>query len=149
MALEKITCITASCDHCGDGWWKGDPEDNGCPHFVTEAAARKQLADSYEWKIERQLDGRFLMLCNSCAAKDDCQRLGHAWDTVSFDDPDPTVPDHVRLRPPAVMCTRCSRVRRDEHPPAGHPDSMEIVLSDADEEFLAAVDEELFPEEAM
>jgi hypothetical protein len=48
-----------------------------------------------------------------------------------------------------MLCHRCGQVRRDFPPAPGHLESVTAELSETDEEFLAALDAELFPEEAI
>jgi hypothetical protein len=107
MGFRKVTYVLAVCDVCGPDWWTSTADS--APLFDSQAAARAELAAGYGWRIERQLSGRVRMFCPSCAVRSDCELYGHDW---------PEVGDG-RL----ACCLRCSRVRRDEAPPAAHPDA--------------------------
>ena len=45
MAWEKVTCWGPWCDRCGPSWWD-DCEASEPPHFVSQTAARRQLAEN-------------------------------------------------------------------------------------------------------
>jgi hypothetical protein len=139
MTFEKATYVVASCDGCGPDWWEGTADTP--PIFASKGTARRELAAEYEWRITQQVDGRLHMLCSTCAAKDDCVRYDHDWAPLVYrmDGYDEFFAD---------TCRRCSVLRKIDEPPPGHPDSTTVELSDVEEEFLAAVDAELFPEEA-
>jgi hypothetical protein len=125
MSFEKQYCFIAVCDGCGPACWEAET----APHYASKAEARRELAANYEWRIERELTGRFRMLCGRCADKQDCGKYGH--DTyVPEVDPDAAAQqrweqDHPF---PIVMCRRCSEVLRDDAPSADHPDSMDHRL---------------------
>lgn len=139
MSLEKTVLFAAVCDGCGPDWWIGTAET--APLFASRTIALDALRDEYEWLIERQVDGTHSMVCEACAGKQECARYGHKWFRASADDP-------RRIDPAIDMCSRCNIIRRDDDPPPGHPDSMTAVLSDADEEWLAEMDELLDPDRA-
>ena len=139
MSFEKTTLLAAICDGCGPDWWDGSADT--APLFVNKAGARRQLGADYEWRIEQQIDGTVLMYCAKCATEQECARYGHDWERMSADDP-------RRIDPALHHCTRCSIIRRDDEPPAGHPDSMTVVLDDAAEELLAELDARTWPEDA-
>lgn len=139
MSLEKTVLFAAVCDGCGPDWWIGTAET--APLFASRTQALEQLRDEYEWLIERQIDSTHSMVCEACAGKQECARYGHDPYRASADDP-------RRIDPALYMCRRCDAVIRDDEPPAGHPDSMTAVLSDADEERLAEMDELLDPDRA-
>jgi hypothetical protein len=133
MSLRKVNYVIAACDACGNlDWWQNTDADRP-PHFETPAIARKQLADDYGWRIERRLDGRHKMFCPKCAERGDCELYGCDWPTAGDGD--------VRLQ----TCHRCTRVRRADDPPADHPDFSVSALP----QWLADLDAELFPEEAI
>lgn len=55
-----------------------------------------------------------------------------------------------RVYGPWLYCPACgTTVQLLREPPFGHPDSMTVEFSEAVEEWLAELDEELFPEEAV
>jgi hypothetical protein len=139
MSLEKTVLFAAVCDGCGPDWWIGLAET--APLFASRTQALEQLRDEYEWLIERQVDGTHHTICEACAGKQECARYGHKWFRASADDP-------RRIDPVIDMCSRCNIIRRDDAPPPGHPDSMTRELSDAEEEYLAALDAELDPARA-
>lgn len=143
MSFDKQYCFIAICDGCGPACW----ETEIAPHFASEAEARRELAAQYEWRIERELTGRFRMLCGRCADKQDCARYG--CDTyVAEVDPDAETQkrweqDHPF---PIVMCRRCLRVIRDDAPTgADHPDSMDKDLPVEQEALLAELDRLTWP----
>lgn len=131
MALEKTTYVVAVCDSCGPDWWD-DGETDYAPLFITAQAARQNLAANYEWRITRQIDGRLRMICSACANAEDCDRYGHDWGANTAR---------------STVCRRCSYFPHADNPPAGHPESMTAELPADQEEALAALDAELFPEE--
>lgn len=135
--------VTATCNRCGDNWWKGDPEDNPALYFPSKAAARKALVSDHEWMVERRLF-RYLMLCEGCAAKHKCAHLGHDWATVYRYDPD--AEDDLTQ---ALACTRCDRFRPETAPPLGHPEDLELEFTREEDAYLGWLHEQLFPEEAM
>lgn len=147
MSFDKVTAFIPACDGCGSACW--EDSETGAPHFATKQAARRQLADLYEWRITQQINGRFSMLCGGCAEIDDahnCERNGHRWYTAELD---PSAPAPAR---PVELCRRCSSVRRDhlplDKPPAGSPESMTELLSDDDEALLSEIDDYTWPEDA-
>lgn len=51
---------------------------------------------------------------------------------------------------PWLVCQPCDEMRAlDREPPLEHPDSMTVEWPEAVEEWLAELDQELFPEEAV
>jgi len=138
MSFEKTTLFAVICDGCGSDWWEGNVET--APLFISHTLAIQELTADYEWSITRQVDGRHHMLCSTCAGKRDCRQYGHKWFRASADDP-------RRIDPALEMCHRCNIIRRDDVPPAGHPESMTVDLGDDIEEMLAALDRELFPDQ--
>ena len=139
MPFEKTVLFAVICDGCGPDWWEGVTDT--LPLFISHTLAIQELTNDYEWRITRQIDGRHHMLCSACVGKRDCKDYGHRWFRMSAD-------DDRRIDPTLESCHRCSIIRRDDEPPTGHPDSMTAVLSDADEEWLAALDAELDPDHA-
>ncbi|HEY0936019.1 MAG TPA: hypothetical protein VGD91_20040 [Trebonia sp.] len=123
MSLDKVTYLVAVCDSCGPDWWIGLADN--APVFLTREQARTRVVADYEWRIQRQLDGRFRMICATCADTEDCRDYGHTW-------PDPDPDDAVPL------CRRC-HTRLDNQPPAGHPDTMTPLPADQ-EALLATLD---------
>lgn len=150
MSFSKVTCFVPACDDCGEDWWENETtEGDAPPHFITKGQALKLLQEVWGWTITRHINGTVTMHCSHCAAKyTDCGRGVHAWREAPVVDWNSPVPDE-----PVEMCRRCGCVRRDqkplEVPPAGHPESMTVELGDAAEEYLAELDAELSPEEAI
>lgn len=60
----------------------------------------------------------------------------------------PAIDHDGRTYGPFLLCDTCGDVRLLQPPPDGHPDSTAAVLPREDEAWLAAVDAELFPQEA-
>lgn len=145
MSFQEFTCYVPECDDCGPDCWDGD--ENGPPHFVgANVAAAQVLADQHGWTIEKLADGTVWMLCARCAKRRECDQGGHHWYTPEVST---TVPTTGR---PVELCVCCGIVRRDHNPfdvpPARHPESMDIVLSDEDEDWLAELDGLTWPDDA-
>jgi hypothetical protein len=68
--LTLVTCVTVVCDQCDD-----NPElDDMTPHFGDEREALSWLAGLH-WRV--LAGGR--LVCQSCAAANDCKTYGHQW----------------------------------------------------------------------
>lgn len=114
-----VTSVTASCTRCGIT--AEDQESGYEPYFDGTAAARKQLADWYRWRVSPGTgpEGADEVLCEECAGKDECARLGHQ----------PVVNDAMRMPDGSVMgamtwCQRCDELlAREPGTPApdGYP----------------------------
>ena len=138
MTWKRVTSYIPSCDGCGFDCW-GDTET--APEYTTPLIGRMDLVERHEWRVERTTAG-IVMWCSDCAAKADCEKLGHHWQPPVVDEQDPLsalLPDH---------CERCAIIRRTDRPEGDHPESVALELDDQAEEWLALVDAELFPEEA-
>lgn len=133
MSFDKVTRTTAVCDGCGPDWWESMSED--LPIFNSRAEARKELVGTFEWRLERQIDGSFHMLCATCAGIAECAKYGHDWVVANED-----APEHLQGTPPT--CHRCNKVRSDDAPPADHPDSEPVEISATEEAVLDALDAE-------
>ena len=137
MAFRKVTYLIPSCDGCGLAWSFGDP---GCadgipPHFASRAAGLRQLPADYGWQVRSCPLGRPLMACRRCAAAgilpDSASR---AWLLAAVGWLRRLVPfGPVRRRVPPG-------------PGPGHPESLTVDLPPEDEELLAAIEDENFPE---
>jgi hypothetical protein len=137
MAFRKISYLIPSCDGCGLAWSFGDPAcaDGIPPHFATRAAALGQLPAHYGWQVRPRRLGRPLMACRRCAA------AGVLPDT----------PGRVWLMALAGCVRRFVpfgpvRRRLAPGPVPGHPESLTAELPPEDEELLAAIEDENFPE---
>jgi hypothetical protein len=137
MAFRKISYLIPSCDGCGLAWSFGDPAcaDGIPPHFATRAAALGQLPADYGWQVRPRRLGPPLMACRRCAA------AGVLPDT----------PGRVWLMELAGWMRRLvpfGPVRRPlaPGPGPGHPESLTGELPPEDEELLAAIEDENFPE---
>lgn len=139
MSLDKTIRFTATCDLCGPGWWEGYADI--APSFPSRTVAFARLRDDYQWRITRRDDGTHAMLCPACAAIEDCVRGGHRWVPLEYEF------DGI-VRCYGQVCQRCSVVRSHDDPPVGHPDSMTAELSEAEETWLAEMDELLDPDRA-
>ena len=115
---RQVTCVIAACSRCGTQPW--DDHEGYTPHFGSAGQARRGLAADYEWRITAGPAGGEVWLCRSCAAREDCARLGH----------------DVRMCPPARMadgsvlaatswCKRCDAMLSGYVPripaPPGYP----------------------------
>lgn len=122
-----VTCITAACSRCG-----AIPEDEDLgytPHFKDPAHARERLTgeDGYGWRIASGPDGHEQLLCQSCAASDDCARLGHK----PWTSPAARMADG-RVLGQATWCDRCGQLLSHEPPapaPPGYPAPAPASLS--------------------
>ena len=131
--------LIAVCDLCGPGWWNGYVEDQ--PTYASRGDALKNLPLDHQWLIEKDPDGTYRMLCTGCAQLERCKQDGHSWVPLEY--------AHAGLMAKyGEVCSVCAAVHSHDEPPAGHPDSMTAVLSDADEEWLAALDAVLDPDHA-
>jgi hypothetical protein len=137
MAFRKISYLIPSCDGCGLAWSFGDPAcaDGIPPHFAARTTALEQLPADYGWQVRSRRLGRPLMACRRCAA------------AGVF----PDTPGRVWL----MVLAGCVRrfvpfgpVRRRLAPglAPGHPESLTGGLPPEDEELLAAIEDENFPE---
>jgi hypothetical protein len=113
VTFHKCYCFIALCDGCGEDCWTIDAP----PHYASEAEARRELRALYEWRITRQVTGRFEMLCGRCADREDCAKYGCRWGTPELDhgteQQDRWDAEHPE---PLQMCGRCGTVRRDHEP---------------------------------
>jgi hypothetical protein len=137
MGFRKIGYLIPSCDGCGLAWSFGDP---GCvdgipPHFTSPAPALSQLPADYGWQVVPRRLGRPLMACRRCAAAGIISSAsGRRWLLA--------VAGWVRRFVPF------GPVRRPlpPGPGPGHPESVAAELPPEDEERLAAIEDEDFPE---
>jgi hypothetical protein len=137
MAFRRVSYLIPSCDGCGLAW---SFRDSACvegipPHFASRAAALEQLLVGYGWQIQRlELGGR-LMVCRQCASAGVIpDSAARAWLLVLAGWVRRVVPfGPVRRITPPV-------------PAAGHPESVTVALPVDQEELLAALDDELFPD---
>jgi ADP-ribose pyrophosphatase len=113
---HAVTSVTASCTLCGTT--AEDHESGYEPYFDDAAAARRQLAGWYGWRVSPGAgpDGTDEVLCEECARRDECGRLGHQ----------PTVNDPMPMPDGSVMgaltwCRRCDELlAREPGTPAPH-----------------------------
>lgn len=111
-------CVTVSCTRCGAA--AEEREEGYEPHFDDVDRAAKQLPD-FGWRVIPGAgpDGADEVLCEECADKDECARLGHQ----------PVVNDAMRMPDGSVMgaltwCQRCDEfLAREPGTPApdGYP----------------------------
>jgi hypothetical protein len=114
-----VTCVTAACSRC-----RATPEDEDrgfTPHFGSAERAREDLTgeDGYGWQIITGPDGGEELLCQECAARDECARLGH----VPSTSPAARMPDG-RVLGAATWCDRCGHLIGHEPAipaPPGYP----------------------------
>jgi hypothetical protein len=137
MAFRKVSYLLPSCDGCGLAWSFRDPAcvEGIPPHFASRAAALEQLPVGYGWQIQRLGPGGRLTVCRQCVSAgvipDSAVR---AWLLV--------LAGWVRRVVPFGPVCRATRTV----PAAGHPESVTAALSAGQEELLAALDDELFPD---
>jgi len=137
MAFRKISYLIPSCDGCGLAWSFFDPAcaEGIPPHFASRAAALEQLPRDYGWQVRSCRLGRPLMACRTCAAAG-------------------VIPSGA-VRGLLLVATGWVRrlvpfgpLRRPLPPGPGprHPESLTAELPPEDEELLAAIEDENFPE---
>jgi hypothetical protein len=95
---HAVRSVTVTCTRCGAT--AEDQETGYEPYFASIEAARRQLA-GYGWRVLPG-PGAEQVLCEDCANKDDCERLGHQ----------PVVTGGVRMDDgsvlgPSTWCERC------------------------------------------
>lgn len=137
MAFRRLSYLIPACDGCGLAWSFGDPAcaDGIPPHFTSRAAALEQLNADYGWQVRTRRLGRPLMACRRCAAAGVIpDSAGRQW---------------LMLLAGRVRCfVPFGSVRRPQ--PAGlgpgHPESLTRVLPPEQEDLLAAIDDEIFPD---
>jgi hypothetical protein len=137
MAFRKISYLIPSCDGCGLAWSFFDPActEGIPPHFASRAVALEQLPGDYGWQVRSCRLGRPLMACRTCAAAGvipDAAFCG--WLLVAAGWIRRLVPFGPVRRP------------LPPSPGPGHPESLTADLPLEDEELLAAIEDENFPE---
>jgi hypothetical protein len=137
MAFRKVSYLIPSCDGCGLAWSFFDPacSDGIPPHFADRAAALQQLPRDYGWQVRSCRFGLRLMACRACAAAGVI----------------PAGTFRALLLAAAGWVRRLvpfGPVRRPLPPGPGrsHPESLTAGLPPADEELLAAIEDENFGE---
>jgi hypothetical protein len=137
MAFRKVSYLIPSCDGCGLAWSFFDP---ACaygipPHFADLAAALEQLPRDYGWQVRSFRFGRPLMACRACAAAGVIPASAfRAWLLAAA--------GWVRRLVPFGPIRRPSL----PGPGQGYPESLTADLPPEDEELLAAIEDENFPE---
>src|SRR5262245_45573263 len=137
MAFRKISYLIPSCDGCGLAWSFGNPAcaDGIPPHFARRGDGLVQLERDYGWQIVRLPVG--------------LRRMPRRRAPAGGGTP-PTPPRRWLLAAtggvrryvlfgPAVRRVPGGIV-------AGHPESMDAVLPPEQEDLLAEIDAELFPD---
>jgi hypothetical protein len=138
MAFRKVWYLIPSCDGCGLAWSFGDPvcADGIPPHFTSPAAALGPLAADYGWQVVPRRLGRPLMTCRRCAAAGVIPATsGRRWLLAMVG----WARRHVPFGP-------VQRVPRADLPDS-HPESATVLLRPEQEDLLAAIDDELFPDQ--
>jgi hypothetical protein len=134
MALRKVSQWIPSCDGCGRAWSFFDPAcvDGIPPHFAGKRAALEQLAADYGWRIQSRWLGPALMACRTCVAAGVI----------------PAGPFGAWLLACAGSAQRWVPLGRPipAGPGPGHPESLTRELPPEDEELLAAIEDQNFPE---
>jgi len=137
MAFRKVTYLIPSCDGCGLAWSFGDPAcaEGIPPHFASRAAGLQQLPTDYGWQVRPRRLGWPLMACRRCAAARIIpDSASKAWLLAAAGWVRRLVPfGPVRRRLPPGLGL-------------GHPESLTADLPPEDEELLAAIEDENFPE---
>jgi hypothetical protein len=137
MAFRKVTYLIPSCDGCGLAWSFGDPAcvEGIPPHFVSRAAGLRQLPTDYGWQVRSRGLGRPLMACRRCAAAGVIPAGAlRGWLLTTAGWLRRLVPFGPVRRPlPSAPGLR-------------HPESLTAELPPEDEELLAAIEDENFPE---
>jgi hypothetical protein len=137
MAFRKISYLIPACDGCGLAWSFFDPActDGIPPHFADRVAALEQLPRCYGWQVRARRFGPRMMACRACAAAGVIPaRAFRGWLLA--------VTGWVR-RLVSFGPIRCPL---PSGPGPGHPESLTAELPAGDEEWLAAIEDEDFPE---
>jgi hypothetical protein len=137
MAFRKVSYLIPSCDGCGLAWSFGDPAcaDGIPPHFTSTAAALSQLSADYGWQVVPRRLGRPLMACRRCAAAGVIPATpGRRWLLA--------IAGWARRFVPFGPVSRAAAADL----PAGHPESAIAALPPDQEDLLAAIDDEFFPD---
>jgi len=137
MAFRKVSYLIPSCDGCGLAWSFFDPAcaDGIPPHFADRGAALEQLPRDYGWQVCSFRFGRPLMACRTCAAAGVIPAgMFRGWLLATA--------GWVRRLVPFGPVRRPLPPR----PGRGHPESLTAELPAEDEELLAAIEDENFPE---
>ncbi len=137
MAFRKISYLIPACDGCGLAWSFGDSAcaDGVPPHFASRAVALEQLAADYGWQVRTRRLGRPLMACRRC--------------TAAAVIPESAIRGWLMVLAGWVRCfVPFGPVRRPMHAGLvpGHPESLTKVLPPEQEDLLAAIDDEIFPD---
>ena len=137
MAFRRVSYLVPSCDGCGLAWSFFDPAcaEGIPPHFASKTAALEQLPADYGWQVCARRLGRPLMACRFCAAAG-VIRAGafRGWLLVTAG----------WLR--RLMTFGPVRRPLPASPGPEHPESLTADLPPEDEELLAAIEDENFPE---
>ena len=137
MAFRKISYLIPACDGCGLAWSFFDSAcaDGIPPHFAGRAAALEQLPRDYGWQIKALRFGPRLMACRACAAAGVIPAGAfRGWLLAMAGWVRRLVPFGPIRRP------------LPPGPGPGHPESLTAELPAEDEELLAAVEDENFPD---
>jgi hypothetical protein len=137
MAFRKVSYLIPSCDGCGLAWSFFDPAcaDGIPPHFADRGAALVQLPRDYGWQVCSFRSGRPLMACRTCAAAGMIPAgMFRGWLLATAGWLRRLVPFGPVRRP------------LPPGPGRGHPESLTAGLPPEDEELLAAIEDENFPE---
>ena len=137
MAFRKVSYLIPSCDGCGLVWSFFDLAcaDGIPPHFADRRTALDRLPLDYGWEVRSYWFGFRLMACRKCAA-------GGVIPAGTFG----------ALQLAAVRWVRrlvpFGPIRRPlpPGPEGGHPESLTGKLRPEDEELLAAIEDEDFPQ---
>ena len=117
---HAVRSVTVTCTRCGTT--AEDQETGFEPYFASVEAARRQLG-GYGWRVTPGPGGD-QVLCEDCANKDDCERLGHQ----------PLAAGGIRMDDGSVLgsstwCERCGHVLAHEPgtpAPDGYPVSRRV-----------------------
>jgi uncharacterized protein (TIGR03382 family) len=137
MAFRKASYLIPSCDGCGLAWSFFDP---ACaygipPHFADRATALEQLARDYGWQVDSVRFSRPLMACRACAAAGVIPAGAFLGWLLAVAGWVRRLVPFGPIRQPLLP-----------GPGEGHPESLTAELPPEDEELLAAMEDEKFPE---
>jgi hypothetical protein len=137
MAFCKISYLIPACDGCGLAWSFFDPAcaDGIPPHFVSRAAALEQLPRDYGWQVRSFGLGWPLMACRTCT-------VAGVMPSGAFGGLLLIVAGWLRRLMPFGVVRHLLRPGLGP----GHPESLTAELPPEDEELLAAIEDENFPD---
>jgi hypothetical protein len=137
MGFRRVSYLIPCCDGCGLAWSFADPAcpDGIPPHYASRVEALAGLPARYGWRVTSRRTGWPAMTCRRCAAAGvRPEPFLRGWLTAGAAWARRLVPSGPVLRP----------FGPDLAP--GHPESAGTALPPEQQDLLAALDDDLFPD---